>query len=166
MAVLPTITTSTMSVKAAPTPFDRLAGEVEHFCDHSSLQFAQGSEVVDHVMKPGDEVVAKGDLRVHGRLGGQHGPRLQVDQIGGDGGGADVDGQAEHASGLCRGPDADDGGALPHEHRDIPARLPQGARQGLKCREIELEALQPMRLFERRQQPLGVRDGVLHRRRP
>ena len=162
MAVLPTMTTSKMSVERRPGPLHGLAGQAVDLGDHRPLQLGQAVLVVDDVVQPGDDVVAEGHLRVHGRLGGEHLAALQVGEVGGDGGGAHVDGQAR-APAASRRPARTSTIVRPCHTtatRSQPA-LRHDAGQRLQHREVEVEVAQSVLLLEAGQQPLGVGRGFL-----
>jgi hypothetical protein len=106
-------------------------------------------------------LITETDLRVHGPGGGNHFAALEVTQVRGDGGGADVDREPVGAL-VEAGPHADDLRARVHGHRDLPLTLAQGALQSLQHREVTAQRAEIPLLSQRQQQTLQIAGRIVH----
>ena len=107
------------------------------------------------------QVLAEAYLRIHDARGGNHVAAGQIAQMGGDGGGTDVDGKAVDALMQSR-PDADDLFGAVHGHRDLPVFAAQDRLQHLQDRQITGEILEIPFSLQRVVQPAQVAGRVMH----
>ncbi len=109
----------------------------------------------------GHEILAEADLRVHHAGRREDGAGLQVAEVGGDGGRADVDGDPE---GLVEeaGAGGDDALSVVDDGGELPVAGAELALQGLQRLEVDGELGQPPLVAERFLEPFEIAAGVVH----
>src|SRR5690606_34744963 len=96
------------------------------------------ARVHHNVGHPAHEVLAEADLRVHEAGGGDHLAAGEVAEMAGNGGGADVEGDAEAAV-VEAGPDGGDDLTAVHGDSNSPVAGAQGLLQALQDAQVGLE---------------------------
>ena len=106
----------------------RLAGEVVEGGADGAGHLPRAAGVQHRVADPAHQILAEADLRVHQAGGGEDLAGGEVAEVAGDGGGADVDGEAVDAALVEAGPDVQDarlGAVVVDGAGDLPLALAQ-----------------------------------------
>ena len=142
-----------------------LAGEVVEGGADGAGHLPGAAGVQHGVGDPAHQVLAEADLRVHQAGGGQDLAGGEVAEVAGDGGGADVDGEAVDAAVVEAGPDVQDArlGAVGVDGAgDLPVALAQRGLEHLQGAEVALDALELPLLGQRPLEALQVAGGLVH----
>ena len=107
------------------------------------------------------QILAEADLRVHDAARGEHLAGLEIAEVGGDGGGADVHGEPERQLVKAR-PDADDPLAAVHGDRHFPVSLAQRRLQPLQHVQVAAEAGQLPLALQGLLETLQIARGIVH----
>ena len=121
-----------------------LAGEVVQGGADGARHLPGAAGVQHGVGDPAHQVLAEADLRVHQAGGGLHLAGGEVAEVAGDGGGADVDGEAVDGAIVEAGPDVEDArlGAVGVDGAgDLPVALAQRGLEHLQGAEVALDAV-------------------------
>ena len=117
-----------------------------------------------HVGDPAHQILAEADLRVGSAGGGKRAPGEQRGEVAGDGGGADIDGDAAGEIVQAR-PERDHlcpGRAEIHRGRHLPVPVAQNALQLGQQAKIDARRFDLPLLGERAQEPVGVAERFVH----
>ena len=143
----------------------RLAGEVVEGGADGAGHLGRAAGVQHGVGDPAHQVLAEADLRVHQAGGGLHLAGGEIAEVAGDGGGADVDGEAVDRPFVEAGPDVQDarlGAVEMHRAGDLPVALAQRRLEHLQRAEVALDALELPLLGQRALEALQVARGLVH----
>ena len=137
MIGLPTSVTSRISPRCDPGLARGFADQRVHRLAHHARQLLVAARVHHHVGNAAHQVFAEADLRVHRPDRGDDLAAREIGEVGGDGGGADIDRDAEGALGEARH-DGDDVAAFAQRDGDLPLPRAQRLLQAGKRREIDV----------------------------
>jgi len=138
-----------------------IRGESVECAAHCVRHLLRAARVHHRVGHAAHEVFAETDLRIHGAARCHHFAALEVAEVGGDGGRADIHRQPVGTV-VESGPHADQLISRVHGDRDAPCALAQGRLQLLQHLQIRAQRPEVPFLVERLEQPLQITGRVVH----
>ena len=145
---------------------DRLDQTVDGRADGGG-HFLVAAGVHHRIGDAAHQVFAKADLGVHDAGRGQNGAIGQIAQMGRDGGGAEVDGEAEEFALMIAGPDVENAVAgvvvaLVQSDGHFPAALAQSRLQAPHQAEFGGDAFDVPLLFQRARKAFEIAGRLVH----